>query len=279
MRKIFKIAGIVLGSFALLSIVLIALFVGALLSLDYGERSHIDHEVEYTAEFTSNSSLNDTELLLPFPQDDNFQRKVMRNGSNVSIHNEWDANLSIVNTSRGEMLKANIGDFKPQTRDERFETEVNMSRLPEEVEREEIVNNSSSSNGTTDFQDYSSYDLVISVDYNRTLDTRNGLETEPHLESNTSNRTDCGDMRESCQVSTTQIFLDYEASNDAYLETEVGIQGSNSWAEGFSWNQNRYRQRFYNSYYDDEKIKGSQENWITLIGSEMEGDGTYRDSD
>lgn len=70
--------------------------------------------------------------------------------------------------------------------------------------------------------------------------------------------------------------MNYDADNETYLEFDVGLEGRNSWNEGFSWRGNNYRQDFYNSYYDNSYLIGSQDSWITLTGREVEGDGTYR---
>ncbi len=277
MKKEYKILAAVFGGFAVLSILAIAAFIGLIMSIGSGqpEEGSFTHEVEYSAEFTANGTLNDTVFYLPYPEDEEFRDKVRMNGSNVSIHNEWDANLSVVNTSRGEMLKADIGDFQPQTFDDRFLEEINQTELPEEVERDEILNRTYTN--STELSDYATYDLIISVDYNRTLDTRNGLTEEPHLNSNSTTLSDCGvGPRESCDVVTTDAFLSYDTSNETYMEMNVRLNGRNSWWD-WGWSGNSYRQSFYNSYYDDSKIKGSQNGWITLRGSEEEGEGNYRD--
>lgn len=276
MKKEHKILAAVFGGFAVLSVLAIAAFIGLIISIGSGqpEEGSFSHEVEYSADFTANGTLNDTVFYLPYPENKEFRETVRMNRSNVSFHNEWNANLSIVNTSRGEMLKAEIGDFKPQRFDERFQEEINQTKLPDEVEREEILNKTDT-NGT-ELSDYATYDLVISVDYNRSLDTRNGLTEEPHLRSNTTTLTECGDsIRQNCNVTTTEAYLEYDTGNETYMEMSVRLDGRNSWWN-WGWSGNSYRQSFYNSYYDDRKIVGSQNSWITLTGSEEEGEGNYR---
>jgi len=272
-KKEYKIIAGVFGGFALLSVLAIAAIFGLLISISDSqpENDSFNHKVEYSAEFTVNGTLNDTVMYLPYPEDKEFRNTVQMNRSNVSIHNEWNTNLSVVNTSRGEMLKAEIGYFRPQTFEERFQEEVNESQLPDGIEREEIIDDKDSE----ELSEYNSYDLIISVDYNNTLDTKNGLSTEPHIPSNRSSRTDCG-PRFSCEVATTEAFLSYKASNETYMDMDIELNGRNSW---LNWGQssNRYSQRFYNSYYDDRNIIGTQNNWITLTGSEEEGDGNYRE--
>ena len=215
----------------------------------------------YDASFTANGSLNDTVLILPYPDDERFRNVLNGTDPNATIINDFNASTSITDSG---LLRLELGDFRPETREQRFRSEVNIT--PEQNESIRQANFSG-------INRYSSYDFIVKIEYNRSIDTRRGLSNEPHLDSNSS---ECLSSRESgCAV--TEAFLSYEAGNDTFVELDVGIEGRNSWTEGFSWQGNSYRQDFYNSYYSNEYIVGSQDQWIQLSGREVEGDGVYRE--
>lgn len=261
MDRLAKI-GVVVGAIAIIGVLLlIGLTVSIIMSLDT-EPENFSHQIEYSVELRTNGTLNDTEILAPYPEDERF-RKVIQNrseGPNVTVSNDFNASTSITDSG---YLKLDIGDFRPETRDERFSD----SRLNRSLNRSGELRKSNVSG----IREYSSYDFYIRIDYNRSIDTREGLTTEPHLVSNT---TECQNARES-GCATTKAYMNYEATNETYLEFDVGIEGRNSWNEGFSWRGNNYRQSFYNSYYENDYLKGSQAQWIELTGREVEGDGTY----
>jgi hypothetical protein len=273
MRRVFKIAGIVLGSFALLSLVLIALLFGLLVSLglEEPEQESFAHEIEYSADFQANGTLNNTKFLLPYPESERFRQAVTEGeNENISIHNEPNASLSLTNTSRGTMLQVDLGNFTPEVSSPR-PTPINESEYPEEIESVE----GNISNPI--FEEYRSYDIVISVDYNRTIDTRNGLEVEPHLPANRTRTYPCDHPGEpECFSSSTDVYLSYDAGNDAYVDLNLDLEGRNSWWN-LGWSGNSYSQRFYTSYYEDDKLVGSQNRWFTLTGAETQGSGNYRE--
>lgn len=226
------------------------------------EPQNFSHRIEYSAEIRANGTLNDTEFLLPYPENEKF-REALENDSpeNVTVINDFNASTSLTDSG---LLRLDIGDFRPETREERFSRETNIS--PEENERIEEDNLSG-------INEYSSYNFLVQIDYNRSIDTRRGLSSEPHLPSNSS---ECRTPRES-GCAAAEAYLSYDAENSTYLELSVGIDGWNEWNEGFSWQGNSYRQDFYNSYYDNDYLKGSQEARIELLGREVEGDGVYRE--
>ncbi len=263
-RKWLKIAGILLAAIIVLTAVAIGIVVLVIFSIGTSgpDPGSFMHQVEYTAEFRFNGTLNDTEIIVPYPDDGRFQSAI-RGNSDARLSNELNASLSIVNTSRGEMLKLDVGDFTPRTDSERFERE--FRRLENNTDREiRRVN-------VTGLAKYSSYNLLVRFDYNRSLDTRNGLTNEPHLESTSA---ECRGPRESgCAM--TGAFLNYTASNSTHMELSVRISGRNSWWN-WGWSGNSYSQRFYNSFYDNQNLVGSQKGWITLRGREDQGEGSYR---
>ncbi|MFO7793599.1 MAG: hypothetical protein R6V35_01340 [Candidatus Nanohaloarchaea archaeon] len=262
MDRLAKI-GIAIGVFAIvLVMVLVGLAVSLLMSLDT-EPENFSHQIEYSAELRANGTLNDTEILLPYPEDERF-RNAIENSSqdpNVTISNDFNASTSITDSG---YLRLDIGDFGPETRDERFGDAEPPDSFNESGYVERI--------NVSGIREYSSYDFYIRIDYNRSINTSRGLTEEPHLISNT---TECQNARES-GCATTQAYMNYEAGNETYLEFDVGLEGRNSWNEGFSWRGNSYRQDFYNSYYDNSYLIGSQDRWVELTGREVEGDGVYR---
>ena len=262
MDRLTKVAA-ALGILLLLSIMAgTALFVSLILSLD-SEPQNFSHQIEYSAELRTNGTLNDTEMLVPFPEDERF-RDAVENGSedpNVTISNDLNASTSITDSG---YLRLDIGDFRPQTREERFGDAEPPPSFNDSGDIREI--------NVSGIREYSSYDFYIRIDYNRTINTSEGLTEEPHLISNT---TECRNARES-GCATTRAYFDYETSDETYLEFDVGLEGRNSWNEGFSWRDNSYRQDFYNSYYDNSYLIGIQDDWVTLTGREVEGDGVYR---
>ena len=92
MDRLTKVAA-ALGILLLLSIMAgTALFVSLILSLD-SEPQNFSHQIEYSAELRTNGSLNDTEMLVPFPEDERF-RDAVENGSedpNITISNDLNA--------------------------------------------------------------------------------------------------------------------------------------------------------------------------------------------
>lgn len=228
-----------------------------------GEPQNFSHRIEYSAEIRANGTLNDTEFLLPYPDDEKFREALVNDSlENVTVINDFNASTSLTDSG---LLRLDIGDFRPETREERFPREdVNIT--PEEGEKIKEADFSG-------INEYSSYSFIVQIDYNRSIDTRRGLSNEPYLSSNS---TECRSPRES-GCATTEAFLSYEADNSTYLEMSVGIDGWNEWTEGFSWSGNSYRQDFYNSFYSNDYLRGSQENWIELFGREVEGDGVYRE--
>jgi hypothetical protein len=276
MKEFLKFVGLFSGlALAFLgTLFLLIIGIGLMLGGSGPEEDSFMHEVEYTADIQANGTLNDTEILLPFPQDEEFQKSVELNSSNVSLHNDWNASLSVVNTSRGEMLEADIGEFDPEHSRERFQRMINNTDINEtgtEIERPKV--RTGEMNGT-EINDYVSYSLVILVDYNRTLDTRNGLETEPHLFSNRS-ADDCGPS-ETDECVSTEAYLSYDTGNGTHVDLNVDLEGRNSWWN-WGWSGNHYSQRFYTSFYDDGNLVGSQEEWITLTGRQDQGEGNYRE--
>ena len=266
MDRLTKVAA-ALGILLLLSIMAgTALFVSLILSLD-SEPQNFSHQIEYSAELRTNGTLNDTEILVPFPEDERF-RDAVENGTedpNVTISNDLNASTSITDSG---YLRLDIGDFRPRSREERFRDIAENPTFPDDYNESGDIRKINVSG----IREYSSYDFYIRIDYNRTINTSEGLTEEPHL---VSNFTECQNARES-GCATTRAYFDYEASNETYLEFDVGLEGRNSWNEGFSWRGNSYRQDFYNSYYDNSYLIGSQADWITLTGKEVEGDGVYR---
>ena len=262
MDRLAKI-GIAIGvSGILLVLVLIGLAISLISSLDT-DPQNFSHQIDYSVELRTNGTLNDTEILVPYPNDERF-RNIVENRSenpNVTISNDFNASTSITDSG---LLKLDIGDFRPETREEKLRyleenTEFNDS---EEIRKINV----------SGINEYSSYDFYIRIDYNRSINTSKGLTEEPHLISNSA---ECQNARES-GCATTQAYMNYEAGDQTYLEFDIGLEGRNSWNEGFSWRGNSYRQDFYNSYYDSSYLIGSQDGWVTLSGREVEGDGVYR---
>ena len=260
MDRLAKI-GIGLGVISLLAIMLVVgLTISFITSFDT-EPQDFSHQIEYSVELRTNGTLNDTEILVPYPEDERF-REVIENESrtNVTISNDLNASTSITDSG---YLRLDLGDFRPETRDERF----GDIEMPPSYNESGNIRKSNFSG----IREYSSYDFYIRIDYNRSINTTNGLTEEPHL---ISNSTECREARET-GCATTKTFMNYEADNGTYLEFDIGVEGRNRWREGFHGSSNSYRQDFYNSYYDNSYLVGSQENWITLTGREVEGDGTY----
>jgi hypothetical protein len=258
--------GVALGVIGILVVIGVISFTVALFSALDGEAQSFSHQIEYNAEIRANGSLNDTEILLPYPEDKRFREAL--NGSadpNVTVSNEFNASTSITDDG---YLRLDIGDFRPQTREERFRDITENPVFPDDFNESGDLRE----RNVSGIQQYSSYDFYIRIDYNRSINTSEGLKEEPHLVSNVS---ECQNARES-GCATSKAYLSYEARNDTYLEMDVGIEGRNSWNEGFSWRGNSYRQDFYNSFYDNSYLVGSQEDWITLRGREVQGDGTYQ---
>ena len=262
MDRLAKI-GVAVGVVGILLVLfLIGLTVSLIMSLD-SEPENFSHQIEYSAELRTNVTLNDTEILLPFPEDERFRNAVENDSEdpNVTISNDFNASTSITDSG---YLRLDIGDFRPETPEERFgETE-----FPDSFNESGELRSANVSG----IRKYTSYDFYIRIDYNRSINTSNGLTKEPYLVSNT---TECQNARES-GCATTQAYMNYETGDQTYLEFDVSLEGRNSWNEGFSWQGNSYRQDFYNSYYDNGYLTGSQDGWVTLTGREVEGDGTYR---
>lgn len=117
-------------------------------------------------EFRPNGTLNDTELIVPYPEDERFRSALKGDEPNASLINELNASLSTVETERGEMLRLNIGDFTPQTQFQRFEPPKEIKRRVENGSEERKV----IGRNITGTSRYSSYDLVVKIKYNRSLD-------------------------------------------------------------------------------------------------------------
>lgn len=270
MRSVFKLLGLLVALMALLTVITVVIFGAFLLALGFvfggadAQPSHLSHEVEYSAQVHTNGTLENMTLMLPYPNDRRFMNAVNSNDSNASIHSEFNASLKAVNTSRGTYLQIQAENFRPKEHTEGM-PQLNESKLPEETEIVEV--------NRTGIDRYRRYDISIILDYNRSIDTRNGLTEEPHLRSNS---TECREVHTG-NCATSKAFLQYETGNNTYLEMDAGIDGRNSWASGFSWSSNSYSQSFYSSYYDREYYVGSQDRWVTLTGSERQGEGTYRD--
>jgi|GEM_PF-1215899 len=252
--------------FGVLILVSLSVSVGLLFSFVSAfdtEPQDFSHQIEYSVELRTNGTLNDTEILVPYPEDETF-REVIDNGSrtNVTFSNDFNASTSVTDDG---YLRLNLGDFRPETRDERFG----------DIEMPDSFNESGNVRKTnvSGIREYSSYDFYIRIDYNRSINTTNGLTEEPHL---VSNSTECQEARES-GCATTKAFMSYEVDNDTYLEFDIGLEGRNRWREGFHGSSNSYRQDFYNSYYEEGYLVGSQDEWIKLSGREVEGDGVYRE--
>jgi len=160
MRDLTKFIIIFLVAFFVFIGLLFSFIIGVGLLLDLEpEEDSFEHKISYTAELKSNSSLENATFLLPYPQDEKFSNSVQLNSSNVSIHNDWNATISEVNTSRGAMLEASIENFEPETSSERFKEEFNESEIEDGTEIRRELREGESNN--SEFNDYLSYNLVL----------------------------------------------------------------------------------------------------------------------
>lgn len=269
MRNVFKLLGLMTAGLALVSLALITLIISV--GIFFGginpQPGSFSHEIEYTAEIHTNGTLNNTTLLLPYPEDSKFAKAINGNLTNSTVRNDINATLSTVNTSKGLMLKAEIDSFTPQPYDQNYER-INESELSDGEKIGKI--------NRTGIDKYRRYDIIVQIDYNQSLDTRNGLETEPHLRAERQPTDQCTSLGDAeCFESTTEAFLSYDAENDTYMTLDVSLEGRNSWFT-MGWSGNTYSQRFYTGYYEDLYYTGSQNKWATLTGREVQGDGNYR---
>ena len=266
-REFLKFVGFAAVIVFSLVIVFVLVFAGLILTLDTDpEPDSFSHEIEYGVELRANGSLNDTEFLVPYPEAENFRSALNSSTYNVSLRNEMNASVSIVNTSRGEMLELDIGEFRPEKRGSNAETYRNDTETTVRV-----------TDPGNELNDYNTYDFEVLIDYNRSLDTKKGLESEPHLPANRTRASNCGSIGDPvCFNSTTETFISFNASENTHTELSVELVGRNSWWS-LGWSGNEYRQNFYTSFYDDENPTGSQDRWITLTGKEVQSDGVYRE--
>ena len=276
MKEFLKFILIFLGLFFIFIGIIFSFVIGIGLIMDLSEpeKDSFEHKVTYTADLKSNNTLENVTVLLPYPDDKEFRRSVKLNASNVSIHNDWNATISQVNTTNGTMLKASIEKFVPETGRERFEREINESEIEGDTEirrkiKSEEVNNSK-------FNDYVSYSLIIDLTYNNSIKTRRGLEIGPNIASHRSSTPGCGSFyEENCFNSSTQIFLSYDAENNTAVDLSLSLEGRNSWWN-LGWSSNSFSQNFYTGFYDDSKVIGPQNDWIKLEGRERQSQGSYR---
>ena len=233
MERLEKII-IALGGIAILSIMFLTILVVSVIMSFDTEPENFSHQIEYSADLRANGTLNETVILVPYPDDERFRNAVENNvqDPNVTISNDFNASTSITDSG---LLKLDIGDFRPQTREERFIDITENPVFPDRYNESGDLRERNVSGITA----YSSYDFYVRIDYNRSIDTMDGLTNEPHLASNT---TECQNVRES-GCASTKAYMNYTTSNDTYLEFDVGIEGRNTWNEGFSWRGNSYRQR------------------------------------
>lgn len=274
MRSVFKLLGLLIALLAALTVITVVLFSIFLLALGFvfggadAQPDSFSHEIDYTAEIHTNGTLNNTEILLPYPDDQLFVRAVNGNVSNATVRNELNATLSAVNTSRGVMLKAEIDSFTPETHKQSIER-INDSELPDDVELGQV--------NRTGIDRYRRHNIAVNIDYNRTINTSNGLKVEPHLRSERYPAARCDQAGDpECFESSTKAFLSYDTGNDTYMDLEVRLEGRNSWFT-MGWSSNSYSQRFYTGFYEDLYFTGSQNKWVELTGRETQGEGTYRD--
>ena len=275
MRDIIKFVLLFSGAFFLFIGFMFSFVVGIGLLLDSSEpqKESFEHKITYTAELKSNSTVENATFLLPYPEDERFRKSVKSNSSNVSIHNDWNATISEVNSSRGQMLEASIETFEPETSIEKIEEEIDESDIENDTDIRRKMKEGEANN--TDFNDYLSYNLVIDVEYNDSIETKEGLELGPHLQSNRSLDSGCGTFEENCFNSSIEAFLDYETENDTAVDLSLSLEGRNSWWN-LGWSGNSYSQDFYTGFYDDSKIIGPQDDWVKLEGRERQAQGSYR---
>lgn len=213
------------------------------------------HTVEYSATYQTNGTTADTVMLLPYPDTPEFREALQGNNSEVEKPEGW--NLSFVETDRGSMMRVEAdlveSEKRPSARD--FETNESVPRGDQ-------------------LRYYREHQINIKIDYNTSLDTRTALDTEPHLEPRISpTRVNCHYTAE-CYATNTTAFLKQDADNQTYTYLGVSLDGRNEWF-AMGWTGNSYRQNFQTGA--DTRIKGSQNRWLELKGTEEQAVGNYRD--
>ncbi len=238
------LAGIVGGLLAvwLLSV---GLFVNALDDAFEPIPESIEHRVDYEATFQVNGTVEDVRMMMPFPEGQEFAAK-LENSTTVKPE-DW--NLSTAATDRGSMMVIEADRITPYR-------DGNVTG-----ERDELG-----------YQD--TYDIEFSVNYNRTIDTRNGLETEPRLPTRNREDSDRCMSQGECYSSTSDAYLNYSASDDAFTYIDIDLEGRNSWFS-LGWTGNFYSQELRTGI--ERRVSGSQSDWVPLNGTEEQGVGNYRD--
>lgn len=207
------------------------------------EEESFSHVIEYDATLQVNSSVENASLMLPYPESEEFA-KALNNDSEIEKPEGW--NLSISDSDYGSMLEIETGSLEP------YRNGSGRSELG--------------------YQD--TYDIEVRIEYNRSLETRNGLFREPHIPRINSTASDHCTGSGECFSSTSSAYLEYESSNDTFLYMDIDLEGRNDWW-ALGWTGNSYSQEFRTGIR--ERVTGPQENWIFLNGTEEQASGTYRD--
>lgn len=116
-------------------------------------------------------------------------------------------------------------------------------------------------------------EVDVSVDSERTVDTRSPIGSEPLLGPHQNrSETPCfvpQGEEEACYTYEGRVFASYDAEPDTAVYVSTELRGANSWWV-FGWNFNEYTDR------QSVELVGLQDGWVVTDGSLEAGQGNYR---
>ena len=116
-------------------------------------------------------------------------------------------------------------------------------------------------------------EVDVTVESDRTIDTRSPIESEPLLGPHENRtRTACfraADEEEACYAYDGRAFVSYDAAPGTAVYVAVELHGTNSWWV-FGWNFDEYSDR------QSVEVVGPRDGWVVTEGRLETGQGNYR---
>ena len=222
-------------------------------------------EYSYEVEVTTNGTLTNATMLVPVPVADGEVSitGALEDGDYYAQPDAFSSRL--VETDRGPMLEITADEFVVDPEYYRVVEEGEMGRT------EPITADEYEPDDPDMFvRDRDQYELILRIESDDRIETREPVGTEPILEPRTgATETACPDGLERCLEYTGPVYAEYGAAPSTDVSLRVTHRGENAWWVG-GWSSN---------WYSDElgvSLEGPQDSWIAADGSLETGQGSYR---
>ncbi|MFB6096056.1 MAG: hypothetical protein ABEJ74_01550 [Haloferacaceae archaeon] len=257
----------VLGIALLVVVVLVAAVAGGLFL--YSQQLYRDSygsDYTYDVHVSPSAPISNVTILVPLPAQGSDSPVNASSVQHPFTPDGWT--YDVVETDAGPMLRVRADEVPTDptyhasvVRDDRL---VGWKPIPAD---EYDPDNGSHVRATHD-----DVEVHVTLESDRTVDTRSAIEDEPLLRPQ-RNRTETAcfggqDDEEACYDYGGRAFVSYDAAPDTAVYVSVELRGTNSWWV-FGWNFNEYTDR------QTVEVVGPQDGWVATEGDLHVGSGNY----